>query len=119
MDVFAQSLLDTQRLSDLQDLVDGMDLSTEWGEENLALDEVPPFHWAAQLNQEIEQLIPDPGESMWYTYNIASHRRKENWVSVTSTKRKRIGAEVQEELYATRFRPFNYEEKFKKYREQF
>jgi hypothetical protein len=33
--VFAQALLERQSVGDLQDLVDGMDLSEEWGEEKL------------------------------------------------------------------------------------
>jgi len=36
--MYAQSLIDTKNSVDLQDLIDGMNLSEEWGEENLDLE---------------------------------------------------------------------------------
>lgn len=46
LDVFAQSLLDTCNLIGLDDLIDGMNLSTAWGEEHLDLDGITDVDWA-------------------------------------------------------------------------
>nr|POF17012.1 hypothetical protein CFP56_57828 [Quercus suber] len=46
--VYAQSLLETMNLVDLDDLVDGMNLSYAWGVENLDLEGVTDTAWAAQ-----------------------------------------------------------------------
>jgi hypothetical protein len=43
--VYAQSLIDTQNVSDLNDLVDGQDLSLQWGEKNLKLDGDADSKW--------------------------------------------------------------------------
>ncbi|KAI5362150.1 hypothetical protein Slin15195_G058020 [Septoria linicola] len=48
LDVLAQSLLETINRVDLQDLVDGMALSYEWGLENLQLDGLSDTDWAAR-----------------------------------------------------------------------
>ncbi|EEP79008.1 predicted protein [Uncinocarpus reesii 1704] len=45
LSVYAQSLLETLNLVDLDDLVDGMDLTTEWGETNLKLDGTADAAW--------------------------------------------------------------------------
>jgi hypothetical protein len=116
---FAQSLLDTHRLSDLSDLIDGMDLSSQWGEDNLDLDEISSFEWAEDLNQKIRQLIPDLDKSAWYMYPTSSSNRRSNWNWITTTKRRRIGAELPAELMATKYRPLDFEEQFMKLREDF
>ena len=37
LEVFAQSLIDTKSLCDLEDLIDGMDLTEKWGQDHLDL----------------------------------------------------------------------------------
>lgn len=52
LEVYAQSLLDTYNLVDLVDLIDGMDLSIEWGEKHLNLDgpiDITWGRWAADF----------------------------------------------------------------------
>lgn len=46
--VLAQSLLETMSLVDLDDLVDGMLLDYEWGEQNLDLEGLTDTTWAAR-----------------------------------------------------------------------
>jgi hypothetical protein len=57
LDIFAQSLLDTHDLVDLNDLVDGMDLSLEWGNENLELDGTNDVAWAERKNEAIRASV--------------------------------------------------------------
>jgi hypothetical protein len=57
--LFAQSLLERQNRSDLQDLVDGMDLTEEWGEENLNFDGRDGYvQWVADKNEKIRAALP-------------------------------------------------------------
>lgn len=46
LSVYAQALLDTWKLTDLEDLVDGMNLTVQWGEQNLDLDGNIDQAWA-------------------------------------------------------------------------
>ncbi|EGP90001.1 uncharacterized protein MYCGRDRAFT_27447, partial [Zymoseptoria tritici IPO323] len=48
LQVFAQSLLETMNRVDLQDLIDGMNLTYEWGLENLVLEGTSDTTWAAR-----------------------------------------------------------------------
>lgn len=58
LEVFAQSLLDTQRLVDLTDLVDGMNLTEEWGEQHLDLDKTSDVLYAEKKNEKIRASVP-------------------------------------------------------------
>ncbi|KAK8101375.1 hypothetical protein PG999_011749 [Apiospora kogelbergensis] len=59
LEYLAQSLLDTQRLGDLEDLVDGMNLSEEWGEEHLDLNRTCDVAYARWKNEQIRASIPE------------------------------------------------------------
>lgn len=48
LDVFAQSLLETMNNVDLHDLVDGMNLTLEWGMEHLDLNGLTDTEWATE-----------------------------------------------------------------------
>lgn len=51
LELFAQSLLDTQRSLDLVNLINGMDLSEEWGEEHLDLDKPGELEYAKEKQE--------------------------------------------------------------------
>ncbi len=59
--LFAQSLLERQDFNDLQDLVDGMDLTEEWGENNLNLDGSGEeyMRWVAEKSEKIRAALPE------------------------------------------------------------
>jgi hypothetical protein len=101
---FAQSLLDTNSLVALTDLVDGMDLSEEWGEKHLDLDGTNDTAWARQKNEAIKTSAPSSGVFSLFELSEAPFNGKETWSKITGGKRKRIGPELPSELYATRFR---------------
>lgn len=44
--IYAQVLLDTQNIADLEELINGMNLYDEWGEENLDIDGEDHVEWA-------------------------------------------------------------------------
>ncbi|TVY36986.1 hypothetical protein LOCC1_G006702 [Lachnellula occidentalis] len=105
LDIFAQSLLDTHDLIDLVDLVDGMDLSLEWGIENLQLDGSVDVAWAERKNEAIRASVPLTDSSFLLEVNTAPWGRREIWESIVGGKQSRIGPEISKEFWATRFRP--------------
>ncbi|KAE8330033.1 hypothetical protein BDV39DRAFT_213505 [Aspergillus sergii] len=89
LESFAQSLLDTQRRSDLSDLVDGMNLNVAY---------------ARQQNEKMAALAA-PGEDPSDYHGVPTHPTpvQEVWQGIVRGKQKRIGIELPTEYFATRF----------------
>jgi hypothetical protein len=104
LEVLAQSLLDMNDLVGLTDLIDGMDLSEEWGEEHLELDGTNDIVWAQRKNEAIRASVPTSHGSCFLELSEAAINRREIWSNIVRGKAKRIGPELQRELYSTRFR---------------
>lgn len=117
--LLAQSLMERHQFNDLQDLVDGMDLTEEWGEQNLKFDtglSEEYAQWVATKNAKIRAALPqeskdEPMNQMFGTevYEMAEGPVDftENFVRSVRTKQRRIGLELEEHpgtRYATRFR---------------
>ncbi|KAK3308353.1 uncharacterized protein B0T15DRAFT_105873 [Chaetomium strumarium] len=98
---FAQSLLDTQKYADLEDLVDGMDLDEAWGEANLQLDQVPS-DYINHKNTLICQSLPGLPGLVASLSTIPDARRE--WMRTVQGKRSRMVPKYPHEKYATRFR---------------
>ncbi|KAI1925878.1 hypothetical protein LOZ65_002689 [Ophidiomyces ophidiicola] len=97
------SLIDTRNLLDLEDLVDGMDLSEDWGRENLNLDGNKDSDWA----QNYIEVLKDNGvENMWILIDANPSPRRELWKKCVQSKQRRMGWKYSPEIYATRFRKF-------------
>ncbi|KAI9836121.1 MAG: hypothetical protein M1819_001737, partial [Sarea resinae] len=105
LDVFAQALLDMHRLVDLTDLVDGMDLSKEWGEQHLDLSGTNDTVWAEQKNKAMRASAPYPDAYCLLEVCVGPFSRKEAWDRIVSTKARRIKPGLPMEVFATRFRP--------------
>lgn len=86
--IYAQSLLDTRNFVDLEDLIDGMNLTLEWGKENLNLEgtiDTDWGRWKADLTHgghATEDQIP-----RWFTRPDA---RRETWESRVSDEAKKM-----------------------------
>lgn len=102
--IFAQSLLDTNDMVALTDLIDGMDLTEEWGSVHLKLDAENDIAWTQQKNLKIEASIPLTPDSCLYECDINIINLRETWNSVVRTKGSRIGEEFAPGFWATRFR---------------
>jgi hypothetical protein len=61
LEPFAQNLLHTQNYTDLDHLVDGMDLDEEWGYANLNVDRVPIEY----IKRKNEMICEVPAGSSW------------------------------------------------------
>ncbi|KAB8209896.1 hypothetical protein BDV34DRAFT_210038 [Aspergillus parasiticus] len=89
LESFAQSLLDTQRRSDLSDLVDGMNLNVAY---------------AKQQNEKMAASAA-PGEDPLDYHGVPTHPTplREIWQEIVRGEQKRIGIELPTEYFATRF----------------
>ncbi|KAI1444747.1 hypothetical protein F5Y02DRAFT_389045 [Annulohypoxylon stygium] len=104
LDCYAQSLLDTQRYLDLTNLIDGMDLSEEWGEEHLDLDKSGELEYAKEKNGKIVSSLAEYPNSRPSRLRETPMGLRQKWQTIVRTKQKRIGVEVPGHLYNTRFR---------------
>jgi hypothetical protein len=85
--LFAQSLLDTWNLVDLDDLVDGMNLTLEWGEANLELDGTVDGDWARWQTDALHD-----GKALPEDYPLWSSQPKKRrgiWEEVVSAHAKK------------------------------
>jgi hypothetical protein len=105
LSVYVQSLLDTHNANDLADMIDGMDLSAEWGEANLELEGTSDVTWVTEKNERIRASMPDKEETWWLfeIWGEAFPRREFRETSV-SRKEHRLGIKYPKDLNATRFR---------------
>lgn len=113
--LFAQALLERQDLCDLQDLVDGMDLTEEWGEENLRFGKHSEEYtrWLVERNAKIREALPqdikdevlqdDLGTEL-YELDEEPPDFRETFVRLVQTKEGRIGLEAPKEWSATKYR---------------
>ncbi|KAK8040906.1 hypothetical protein PG994_013913 [Apiospora phragmitis] len=105
-----QSLLETQRLVDLEDLVDGMNLSEEWGEQHLDLDRTCSVEYAQWKDGQIRATIPQTQFSCLMELNDYPKPLRPIWKEIVQTKERRIGVELPKEDYLTRFFPVGRED---------
>lgn len=96
-----QSLLDTLRLAEMETLIDGMDPSEGWGEENLMLDGCTDSEWA---DRYIETLREDGVEDMFIFFDNWPTPRRTVWQKAVRNKQRRLGFKYPPERYATRYR---------------
>jgi len=104
LEVFAQSLLDTNDMVALTDLIDGMNLTEQWGLEHLNLDAENDLAWVWRKNEKIRASVPLDFTSCLLEISNKPINLKESWNDVVRTKERRIGAELAEGYWATRFR---------------
>ena len=111
--VFAQSLLERQDFHSLEELVDGMDLTEEWGESNLKFEDLGEEYrrWVAGKNEKIRAALPQElkeealelGTEI-YEIDEAPPAFKDIFVRLVKTKEGRIGLEAPLGLNATKYR---------------
>jgi hypothetical protein len=105
---FAQSLVSNQDWPRLAHLIDGMDLSEEWGLENLYLGEPDEAekNYVLDKNKKIRSSYGNfpnikPGLATLFERPID---RKKKWQSLVREKERRIGFPLTKERYNTQFR---------------
>jgi hypothetical protein len=104
LDIFTQSLLDTNNIVALTDLVDDMNLTEQWGLEHLKLDGENDLEWTRRKNEKIRTSVPLSPVSCLLELATKPINLKETWNAVVRNKERRIGPELAEGFWATRFR---------------
>ncbi|OAL53483.1 hypothetical protein IQ07DRAFT_678183 [Pyrenochaeta sp. DS3sAY3a] len=104
LEIFAQSLLDTNDMVALADLIDGMDLTEKWGLEHLKLDAENDLAWTLRKNEKIRASVPLDPYSCLLELGINPINLEETWNNIVRTKERRMGAELAEGYFVSRFR---------------
>ena len=104
LDVFIQSLLDTHDMVALCDVIDGCNVSEEWGNENLQLEGSNDLDWVRWKNRKITEA--NQGRASLSAVETAVYSRRKVWEETVRGKSSRLGFkhEHQIALFATRFR---------------
>lgn len=104
LDVFIQSCLDTRNELQLCDVVDGTNLSEQWGEENLELDGFNDVEWAKDMNRRGREFA-NGKFAHWapFAYDGPKSRR-EMWQSMVRTKKDRLDWTKPSDIYVTQYR---------------
>ncbi|KAK3899652.1 hypothetical protein C8A05DRAFT_17938 [Staphylotrichum tortipilum] len=105
LELFAQSLLDTQQYADLADLVDGMDLEESWGEQHLRFKVTPLLvEYIRGKNERITASYEGIGINPVPARLSETPKLRERWRRIVGTKARRINDELPRERHLTRFR---------------
>ena len=102
LDVYIQSLIDTHDMVALCDIVDGTDVTEDWGEKNLDLSGMTDADWIKWKNDAIRA-----EEGSWNIFCLVETTvvsRSKTWEETIRGKEKRLGFKHPKELFATRFR---------------
>ena len=99
--VFAQSLLDTENMVDLEDLIDGMNLDLEWGKKNLDLSGYTDTAWK---RWKVDALLEDGEDPLLIYMSRTERSRQALWERCVNKREDRLGWKYPKEIWATRFR---------------
>jgi hypothetical protein len=102
--VFAQSLLEINDQVALADLVDGMNLTEEWGEKYLDLKGTNDVEWAEEKNAKIRAAVPLTVGSFFLEVDDGPVQLKDTWEKIVRSKESRIPREVPQGRFVTRYR---------------
>lgn len=103
LDVYIQSLIDTNDRGALSDIVDGTDVTEDWGNENLDLTGTVDVAWRKWKNDTIRA----QKEDLWNFFSLLETRiapRREVWENIVRGKESRLRYNQPTELFATQFR---------------
>ena len=103
LDVYIQSLIDTHDIVALCDIVDGTNVTEDWGDTNLDLSGTIDADWIKWKNDTIRA----QPEGLWNIFCLVETKvvsRRQTWEDAIRGKEKRLGFKYPKDLFATRFR---------------
>lgn len=110
LEVFAQNLVTTQKWDHLTALVDGMDLSLEWGEENLrlaTLSEEEVQYIKTKIEKYAESMIRLGRDNPYWNGGLKTEGldKDRRWATIVGRKQERsAGCHYNADNWKTRFR---------------
>ncbi|KAL4948427.1 hypothetical protein BDW69DRAFT_203534 [Aspergillus filifer] len=103
--VLVQAAIDTKEGVELEDLIDGMNLTEEWGEENLYLDSTTDTQWLENRYKALREDYRERGlDEILIFLDPTPTPRQEIWQHSVQNKKKRLGWKRSPEKYATQYR---------------
>ncbi|KAL5903102.1 hypothetical protein ACKVV7_011410 [Pyricularia oryzae] len=105
LEVLVQSLLERNDSMNLVDLVDGANLSEEWGN-SLDLEGTNDAEWIAAMNATVIAMAKGPKDmrTLGCMAPTGLVNKRELWLRIVKTKEARLGWKKSLDLFATRFR---------------
>ncbi len=104
LDYFAQGLMDSQKWAGVQELVDGMDLSEKWGEENLDLDKPIELEYAKRKNGRIRSSLDKFPNAAPSTLSDKPIDLRARWQKTVRNKELRTPMLASKGKYITKYR---------------
>lgn len=99
--MYVQSAIDSKDDGLLQDLIDGMDLTEQWGEKSLNLEGLTDTKW---LEGRYQAFLDDGVDPMFIWVDTTPVSRRKIWTAMVQQKQRRLGWKYSPEKYATRYR---------------
>ncbi|KAI2087364.1 hypothetical protein LOZ36_002806 [Ophidiomyces ophidiicola] len=100
LDVCIQSYVDTNDMVALCDIIDGTNVSEEWGESNLDLEGTTDVQWAKAKNKRGEEF---DGKLALFAWDAPKSKR-ELWQSLVRTKEDRLDWTKPKDIFITQYR---------------
>lgn len=101
--VLVQSFLEMNDKVSLNDVVDGSNVTEDWGVENLDLDGDTDTNWAHERNAAVRRAQGERSIPFGMVPTVP-FRKRDIWESSVRTKKARLGWTMPETLFVTRFR---------------
>ncbi|KAJ5245314.1 hypothetical protein N7489_005410 [Penicillium chrysogenum] len=102
LDVFIQSCLDTNDMLQLCDVIDGTNVSEEWGENNLDLEGTTDVEWAKEKNKRGEEFGGKWAHGLFAWEG--GRNKREMWQSLVRTKEDRLDWTKPKDVFITQHR---------------
>jgi hypothetical protein len=101
-----QSFLDRNDMVSLGDIIDGSNVSEEWGIQNLDLSGFTDVDWATSLNRRIQINLEEEGVGGFRgcLVSVAKINTRLLWEKAVGGKTDRLGWTRSRDIFATRFR---------------
>lgn len=101
---FVQDMMDTQKWMEVQELVDGMDLDEEWGEENIDLDKPGEIEYAKKKNERIRGSLEKFPTNIPSTLRETPMDLRAKWRKLVRNKECRLPILAAKGRYITKYR---------------
>lgn len=102
LDVFIQSCLDTCDMLQLCDVIDGTNVSEEWGEKNLDLEGTIDVEWAEEKNKRGKEFGGKWAHAVFAW--TGPKEKREMWQSLVRTKKDRLDWTKPKDIFITQYR---------------
>ncbi|KAH8723981.1 hypothetical protein GQ44DRAFT_295118 [Phaeosphaeriaceae sp. PMI808] len=102
--VLVQSFLDTNDVVSLCDIIDGTDVSEEWGHKSLDLSGTNDVQWAEHMNKRYFASVAKGEEMVFPLFPTQRVGRQTMWETYVRQKKTRLGWTHPDGMFDTRFR---------------